>query len=166
MGGLAEYALCLLHSSNHQASPDSITIEDLENVHNMYATQWSSGEVEIFCEGVRRHGDHIRRVWLVLEETKTLRETLDFYLRVYPYARRCGVEKFSQIFRRAERAAEGAVLCVVLYCTVLYCTVLYCTVLYCPDLLSILFSHFYYALCHPSLPICSALLLSIPSPDP
>ena len=111
MGGLAEYTLSLLHSSNHQASQDSISMDDLESVHNMYATQWSSGEVEIFCEGVRRHGDHIRRVWLLLEDTKTLRETLDFYLRVYPYARRCGVEKFLQIFRRAERAAEGIVLC-------------------------------------------------------
>ena len=128
MGGLAEYTLCLLHSVNHQASLDSISLDDLENVHNMYATQWSSGEVEIFCEGVRRHGDHIRRVWLALEETKTLRETLDFYLRVYPYARRCGVEKFLQIFRRAERAAEGTVLCCVVLSRAVLCCVVLCSV--------------------------------------
>lgn len=107
IGGLEEYALCLIHSSNHQAQRDSFSWDGLEELHNVYATPWSSREVELFCEGVKRHGDHIRRVWQLIEDTKSLRETLDFYLRVYPYAQRCGVDKFLMIFKRGERASEG-----------------------------------------------------------
>ena len=107
LGGLVEYALCLVHSYNHQVQLDTFHWDGLDEVHNVYATQWSSSEVERFCEGVRRHGDHIRRVWQLLEDTKSLRETLDFYLRLYPYAQRSGIEKFLLIFKRAERAAQG-----------------------------------------------------------
>ena len=99
LGGLVEYALCLVHSYNHQVQLDGFHWDGLDEVHNVYATQWSSNEVEIFCEGVRRHGDHIRRVWQLLEDTKSLRETLDFYLRLYPYAQRSGIEKFLLIFK-------------------------------------------------------------------
>lgn len=109
LGGLVEYALCLVHSYNHQVQKDNFHWDGLDEVRNGYATQWSSSEVEIFCEGVRRHGDHIRRVWQLLEDTKSLREVLDFYLRLYPYAQRSGIEKFLMIFKRAERASQGEV---------------------------------------------------------
>jgi hypothetical protein len=58
---------------------------------------------------MKRFADNIRKVWQLLEESKTFREVLDFYHRVYPHAQRGGVPRLLELYRRAERATEGTV---------------------------------------------------------
>jgi hypothetical protein len=83
--------------------------EKLRDEHTQDTGKWKLCEVQRFCDGMKRFADNIRKVWLLLEESKTFREVLDFYHRVYPHAQRGGVPRLLELYRRAERATEGNV---------------------------------------------------------
>ena len=107
VGELVEEALKLLKSSGMQHAQDVNAWESLRDESNHNEEKWKLSEVRTFCDGVRRFGDNMRKVWQLLSEFKTFREILDFYLRIYPHAQRGGVARLLDLYRRAEKAADG-----------------------------------------------------------
>ena len=81
----------------------------IDNVNDSYdfTGSWSSADVSLFCNSIQRFGDNLRKVWLLFENSKTFKEILDFYHRMYPYTQRIGVKGFISIYRRADNAKAG-----------------------------------------------------------
>jgi len=103
-----EGLLAITHNSNYVEVTPSLQDMIMHNSdRHDFASNWSANEVAIFCNSIQRYGDNLRKVWLLFEKTKTLKEILDFFHRVYPYTQRIGVKGFISIFRRADSAKAG-----------------------------------------------------------
>lgn len=103
-----EGLLAITHNSNYVEVMPSLQDMILHNSdRHDFASNWTAKEVAIFCSSIQRYGDNLRKVWLLFENTKTFKEILDFFHRVYPYTQRIGVKGFISIFRRADNAKIG-----------------------------------------------------------
>jgi hypothetical protein len=80
---------------------------DSGNDNYDFTGSWSSTDVSLFCSSIQRFGDNLRKVWLLFDNSKTFKEVLDFYHRMYPYTQRIGVKGFISIYRRADNAKAG-----------------------------------------------------------
>lgn len=106
-------ALGALHSSERIQAPLSDaavrrSLTHLNSAHENKTHMWTADEAHAVSDGVRRYGDNLRKVWLLVEDTKTYQEVLDFFQLIYhPYSQRMGVRRLMDMFRRADRARNG-----------------------------------------------------------
>eukprot|EP01041_Mallomonas_annulata_P003549 gene3549-7064_t len=98
------------HADGDPKNPnDSITMSGAEMGHTVRVQtrsnrdlQWSLSEVQRFCDGIRRYRDDLRKIHPHLSNTRTYRETVDFFQRVYPHGRCGGARRLLRLFRRAQ----------------------------------------------------------------
>ena len=79
-------------------STDEVDADEKENVEK----PWTYEEVNIFCDGIRRFGDNLRRVASLLSDTRTLVDVIDFFHHIHPHCQRGGTGRVKSIYKRSD----------------------------------------------------------------
>merc|ERR1711871_56408 len=95
------------HNLNFNVGPlfESMLNEHSENLLDMgiakgiKRAEWTYEEVDIFCDGMKKYGDNLRLIWLLLSDTRSLEEVIDFYYRLYPHGMEGGFSSLYGIYQ-------------------------------------------------------------------
>jgi len=60
--------------------------------------EWSYGEVKLFCEGMEKFGGDLGKVRSTLEKTRSMKDVVDFYYRIYPYCQENGIDGLLRVY--------------------------------------------------------------------
>ena len=69
--------------------------------------EWSYLDVKLFCEGMKKFGGDLRKIWFALDRRRTMKDIIDFYYRIYPYGRDGGAQKLLRIYEARDAALKG-----------------------------------------------------------
>lgn len=76
------------------------TAADRKVTSNSRDLVWTYAEVQTFCDGIRRHQDELQRIYPYLQKTRSYKQVVDFYNRIYSHGRCGGARRLLRIFRR------------------------------------------------------------------
>eukprot|EP01039_Chlorochromonas_danica_P003931 gene3931-4295_t len=97
---LAEYYDGIFHRIYNYSSID-VDDDDEE------APRWTSREARLFSTAIKRHSDNVAKVWrLCFATTRSLKQVLDFYYRIYCTYLAAAPRKVFRVFSTADQLVE------------------------------------------------------------